>query len=110
EDAVFDKITMSAFEGTPLTIALRTVADAPPPGKNPRAELAPIATRNACQPGTSLRLAVCLVWPRCATTPQNIELIRSLAAIHRRTLLNSRTGKGLQINDKTASGAGHANH
>jgi nicotinamidase-related amidase len=33
EDAVFDKITMSAFEGTPLTIALRTVADAPPPGK-----------------------------------------------------------------------------
>ena len=70
---------------------------------------APIATRNACQPGTSLRLAVCLVWPRRARKPRNIGLIRSLAVIHRMTLLNSRTGKGPQINDKTASGAGHAN-
>jgi hypothetical protein len=38
--------------------------NARPPGKNPRAQLAPIATRNACQQGTSLRLAVGLVWPR----------------------------------------------
>jgi hypothetical protein len=57
-----------------------------------------------------LRLAVCLVWPRCARTPQNIGLIRSLAVIHRRTLLNSRRAKGPQINDKTAFGAGQANH
>ena len=38
------------------------------PEKIPRAQLAPFASRNACQPGTSLRLAVCLVWPRCART------------------------------------------
>jgi hypothetical protein len=31
----------------------------PAPEKNPRAQLAPIATRNACQPGTSSRLAAC---------------------------------------------------
>ena len=67
--------------------------------------------RQKCPPtGDILRLAVCLVWPRCARTPQNIGLIRSLAVIHRRTLLNSRRAKGPQINDKTAFGAGQANH
>jgi hypothetical protein len=40
----------------------------------------------------------------------NIGLIRSLAVIHRMTLLNSRAGKSPQINDKAASGAGHGNH
>ena len=78
--------------------------------KNSDAQLAPIAARNARQPDTSLRLAVCLVWPRRAEKPRNIGLIRSLAVVHRMALLNSRTGKYPQINDKTASGAGHANH
>jgi hypothetical protein len=80
------------------------------PKKIPALSSPPFATRNACQPGTSLRLAVCLGWPGRARKPRNIGLIRSLAVVHRVTLVNSRTRKGPPINDKTGSGAGHVNH
>jgi hypothetical protein len=70
------------------------------------------AARNAHQPGTSLFFALgCL--SRLAETRKHFakyRLIRLLGFVHRMTLLNSRTRKGPQINDKTASGAGYANH
>jgi hypothetical protein len=67
--------------------------------------------REKCPPTGHIFALGCLSrWPRRARKPRNIGLIRSLAVIHRMTLLNSGTGKGPQINDKTASGAGHANH
>ena len=46
--------------------------------KNPNAQLAPIAARNAHQPGTSLRLAVCPVWPRRTRKRRNIDAVLSL--------------------------------
>jgi hypothetical protein len=45
--------------------------------KNPNAQLAPIAVRNAHQPGTSLRSAVSLVGQDEQEKPRNIGLIRS---------------------------------
>ena len=48
------------------------------PKKIPALSSPPFATRNACQPGTSLRQAVCVGWLRRAGKPRNIGLIRRL--------------------------------
>jgi hypothetical protein len=82
----------------PTRETLGTTCDAPflcngvhwlpaiPAKKNHTASSPPLLARNAQQPGTSLRLAVCL-----------IGLIRSLAFVDRMTLLNSRRRNGAQL-------------
>ena len=90
---------------------MRPLSQKPPvAGKNSPRSARPLCQQKCLPTGHIFALGCLSCLAEMRTNARNIGLIWSLAVIHRMTLLNRRTAKGPQINDKTASGAGHADH